>query len=168
MRRFIFTTLALTVFVACQPASTELTEEQKAVIAAEVNAIQADFWDAWTETDVDRGISFNRNSPEYTYASEGQLVVGFAQFEEIARSNNADVESMTMNIAASQTRVLAPNVVCVTAQGTGVATDTTGETGPEAAYAFTFIWVLRDGEWKIELTHFSAPTPEAPQEAEMP
>ena len=38
MRRIVLAASALTVLAACQPADTALTEEQKAEIAAEVNA----------------------------------------------------------------------------------------------------------------------------------
>ena len=159
MRRLILPLVLMV--VACQPATMELTEEQKAEIAAEVNALQADLWDAWREMDIDRALSFGRDVPEFMFAYEGQLW-DYAEFEEAARSVSADVESQTFTITESQTTVLAPDVVCITEQGTNVATDTMGETGPEVAFAITVIWVHRDGEWKIEHNHESHPTPEVP------
>jgi hypothetical protein len=39
MRGLALASLSLTAMVACQPATPELTEEQKAEIAAEVNAL---------------------------------------------------------------------------------------------------------------------------------
>jgi phenylpyruvate tautomerase PptA (4-oxalocrotonate tautomerase family) len=44
MRRILLAALAVSVFVACQPATTELTEEQKAEIAAEIRQVVAEFW----------------------------------------------------------------------------------------------------------------------------
>jgi hypothetical protein len=38
MSRFILTAFAVTALAACHPANTEMTEEQKAEIAAEVRA----------------------------------------------------------------------------------------------------------------------------------
>ncbi|NIN49579.1 MAG: hypothetical protein GTN62_05645 [Gemmatimonadales bacterium] len=57
--------------------------------------------------------------------------------------------------------VLAPDVVCVTQLGTVSVTDTAGVTGPEIAFAYTAIWVRRNGEWKVLLGHESIPAPEA-------
>ena len=62
---FVFAAFALTVLAACQPATTELTDQQKAEIAAEVELRHDQYWDAWRVVDRDRGMSFFRNSPEW-------------------------------------------------------------------------------------------------------
>ena len=84
MRRFVFAAFAVTVFAACQPASTELTDYQKAEIAAEVELLHGQFWDAWRAADVDRGLSYYPNTPEAAYATEGELFYGSAAVEDQA------------------------------------------------------------------------------------
>ena len=161
MRRFVLAAFALTVFAACQPATTELTVEQKAEIAAEVELVHGQLWDAWRETDLHRGMDYYRNSPEFTFAMEGQLFNGYDALHDAAHEMFASTASQTITLAESQTTVLAPDVVCVMEQGIGAATDTLGVTGPANPFAFTAIWVLRDGEWKVDLAHFSNPATES-------
>ena len=162
MRRFVLAAFALTVLAACQPASIELTDYQKAEIEAEVQLLHDQFWDAWRETDVTRGMSYYFDSPNFTAALEGQLIHGFAAFEELARSAFSNVTSQSITIDESQTTVMAHNIVCVIERITYTQTDAEGVTGPEYTAAITLAWVLRDGEWKVYHFHSSSPTPENP------
>ena len=82
MRRIVLAAFALTVFAACQPATNELTDNQKGEIAAEVELLHGQFWDAWRETDVARGMSYYRNSPDFTFTREGEPLNGFAALNE--------------------------------------------------------------------------------------
>ncbi len=59
MHRFVLAGSTLTVLAACQPATTDLTEEQKVEIAAEVDSVANDLWAAWAAADFDRGICYN-------------------------------------------------------------------------------------------------------------
>ena len=162
MRRFVFTAFALTVLTACQPATLELTEERKAEIAAEVELLHGQFWDAWRAADVDRGLSFYDNSPELTVLRDVQLIKGFSANRDRLHAGFADISSQTITITESNTTVLAPNVVCIAGTSMISGTDTSGTSWPASPFEFTAIWALRDGEWKIRFAHGSAPTPDTP------
>lgn len=159
MRRFVFAAFALTVLAACQPATTELTDEQEAEIAAEVNAIRADFWDAWKVND-GGGMSYYNNSPNLAFGVEGQLVHGWDTYNDAVEASTWTTQEIAIN--DSKTIVLAPNVVYVMDQGTYIESFESGETGPETAFAYTAIWLRQDGEWKVHFGHVSFPTPETP------
>ena len=58
MRRIVFTAFALTVFAACQPSTTELTEVQEAEIAAEVMMVANELMSAWNAEDGPTSLSF--------------------------------------------------------------------------------------------------------------
>lgn len=158
MRRFVLAAFALAVFAACQPASQELTDNLKAEIAAEVELLHGQFWDAWRETDFERGMSYYLNSPEFTFTYQGQMISGYSAFWDFFESAFTSVESQTISIDESKTTVLAADVVSVTVQGTYAPTDTGGVTGPESTLAFTTVWVQRDGEWKVHVASNSEPT----------
>jgi uncharacterized protein (TIGR02246 family) len=158
MHRCAFASLVLTVLAACQPATTELSEEQKAKIEAEVNAIHNEFWDAWRETDFDRGMSYYLDSPEFTFAFQGRMISGYSGVRDFLEPAFANVASQTVSFNESRTAVLAPDVVCVSAQGTYSATTTDGVTGLASSFAFTTIWVKRNGEWKVQSAITSEPT----------
>jgi len=162
MRRFVLAAFAFALVAACQPASNELTDYQKAEIAAEVELIHGQFWDAWRETDFEKGMSYYLNSPEFTFSYQGQMVSGYSAFRDLGESAFANVASQTISFAESKTTVLAADVVSITAQGTYVPTDTAGVTGAEATFAFTTVWVQRDGEWKVLVSSNSEPTVVSP------
>ena len=161
MCRLALTVLSPAFLAACQPATTELTEEQKAEIAAEVNAINAEFWYAWRATDFDQGMSYYYNSPDLAFGFDGAVDYGYAEIDAKYRPGMAGVASQDITITSSETMVLAPDVVCTMETATYTATDTAGVTGPELSVAVTSIWVHRDGEWKIHIGHESFPPPES-------
>ena len=156
--------VALVFRAAPQPVTTELTEEQKATIAGEVNAIHTAFMDAWQANpdDVDRGMSYYLNSPDFTFsrifsgAEEDQkitLLRGFAAFNDFARSFLEEVADTDWRVTERQFTVLARDVVYVLETGTVVITDTAGVTAPPQSFTYTHVWVHRNGEWKVLLAN---------------
>ena len=160
MRRLVFAVLSLTFLAACQPATTGLTEEQKAEIAAEVNAVVAATWDEWREYDLDGGMAGFLDSPDLMFALDGALLPGFDTIRGTFAAMNEGVASMEVTIDESHTVVLAPDVVSVTQSGRFAPTDTDGVTAPEMSFALTLVYVRHNGEWKILLGHESFPAPE--------
>lgn len=148
--------------VACQPRTMELTEQRKAAITAEVNAVNTEFWDVWRAADWDRGMSFYFDSPDFVWAAGGAVFFGKTTLEGY-KSGFANVASQTFAFRDSRTIVMAPDAVSVTGTGTWAQTDTAGVTGPRREFAWTGIWILRDGEWKLHLAHLSYLVP-APQQ----
>jgi uncharacterized protein (TIGR02246 family) len=161
MRRFAVSVLSLTLLAACQPATMDFTEEQQAAIAAEVNALNAEWWDAWRAADFDRGMSYYYDSPDLAFVMQGALDFGYAEIAAKYGPGMADIASQDITVATSQTMVLAPDVVSIMDGGMYTATDTLGVTGPQTAFAVTNIWVRRDGEWKIHVGHESFLPPES-------
>ena len=160
MRRMILP-LMLFVVAACQPGTMEMTDAEKAAVADEVNAINAEFWDVWREADFDRGMSYYYNSPDLAFAMEGVVDYGYAEIDAKYRPGFASGASQTLTVTHSRTTVLAPDVVCIMETARMSQTDTAGVTGPETDVALTNIWMLRDGEWKIHISHELLPTPES-------
>lgn len=159
MRRTILP-LMLFALVACQPPTTDLTDAEKTAIAEEVNAIHGQFWDVWRAMDVERGMAYYYDSPELTFGMDGSVLWGWGDGMEMTQSFAATTSAQIITIARSQTTVLTPQVVCITDQGTRAITDTAGVTGPALPFAFTAVWVLRDGEWRVHAAHASHGAPE--------
>jgi uncharacterized protein (TIGR02246 family) len=157
MRRHALVVLPLAFLAACQPATTELTDEQKAEIAAEVDSIQAEFMDAWKEGDFERAITYYYDSPDLTVAIDGTIEHGYAEIMAKARPGYTQVASMDITITSSETIVLAQDVACKVEGGIMTATFKNGFTTPEQSYVYTPVWVSREGEWKIHVMHESFP-----------
>ena len=143
------------VVVACQPRAATLTDARKAEIAAEVSTRNAEYWDAWRAADWDRGMAFYADSPDFVWAAGG-TVFSLSELQH-SRPRFARVASQIFAFRDSRTFVMAPNVATVTALGTWAQTDTAGVTGPAREFAWTALWLLRDGEWKMYMVHMSYP-----------
>jgi ketosteroid isomerase-like protein len=157
MRRVIVP-LILVCAVSCQPATNELTEERKAEVIAEVGALNLEYWDAWRAADWDRGMAYYVNSPDFVWAAGGAVTYGYDALEAL-RPQFESVASQAFRFRTNRVTVMAPNAATVTATGTWAQTDTAGVTGPARPFAWTSIWVWRDGEWKIHVVHMSYPAP---------
>jgi uncharacterized protein (TIGR02246 family) len=158
MRRLTLSVLSLTFLAACQPAAIELTEEEKAGIAAEVDAVASDWWSAWTAVDFDRGMSFYEDATETAWAGDGQVHYSITGIEGHYRPFFAGLQRQNVNVIGSQTIVLAPDIVYTIRNTAIVAVDTAGTPGPETRYVETIVWVKRNTEWKVLLGHGSTPS----------
>jgi ketosteroid isomerase-like protein len=152
--------LLLTLAVAaCQPATTgQLTDQQKAEITAAVTTADAKYWDAWRAADWDRGISYYLDSPDFVWAAGGTVYYGLDALKE-TKPRFGDVASQTFTFRDSRVIVMSPDVASVIAIGTWAQTDTAGVTGAAREFAWTGVWMLRDGAWKMHLVHMSFPAP---------
>ena len=103
-------------------------------------------------------MSYFLDSPEFTFAFQGQMISGYSAFSDFFEAAFANVASQAISFTESKTTVMAADVVSVTTQGTYAPTDTAGVTAPASAFAFTTVWALRDGEWKVHVASNSEPT----------
>jgi hypothetical protein len=153
MRPFILS-LAVVAAAACQPVTTELTEAQKTEIAAHITALNSEYWDAWRAADWDRGMGYYVNSPDFIWAAGGVVYLGYAALDA-TRPQFGYVANQTFTFGDTRVAVLSADAATVTALGTWSQTDTAGVTGPERDFAWTALWALHDGEWKMQLVHMS-------------
>ena len=157
MRRFVLAAFVFTVVTACQPANTELTDEQEAEIAEEVLAAFLEAEAAWETENADPDMVMSRfvNSSESVWAGSGILIRGYDDQFEVSRSAYASRAKADWSSTDRHISVLATDVVYMMDVGKVVFTDTAGVTTPESNYAYTYIWVQKNGEWKILAAHGS-------------
>jgi len=158
MRRLVLAVLPLALLSACQPATTELTEEQKAEIAAEVDSVASDWWSAWSVVDFDRGMSFYADAPETAWAGDGEVHYSIANIDSHYRPFFAGLQRQDVNVTGSRTIVLAPDIVYTIRSTAIVAVDTAGAPAPETRFVETIVWVKRNNQWKVLLGHGSTPS----------
>jgi hypothetical protein len=137
---------------------TELTEEQKAEIAAEVDMVMNDWIGFWAgDLDFDRGMSFITDEPGTGWADNGQTFVTKAVVVATFDPFFASMESQTATVIESQTIVLALDVVHTTRVYDVVRVVTSGNEQTEFRHVETIVWVKRNGVWKILTGHGSSP-----------
>ncbi len=177
MRRLVLATVCPAFLAACQPATSELTEDEVAAIAETVTDLQARVWDAVERVDVDDFMALWHDARETTAVVDGLALPSNSTYEMFLNAsgifnNPASPEtalllfwpstrSHEVTIGDSRITVLAPNVVHVMERGRFVWTDTSGTVWPEQGFTQSTVWVLRDGDWKMLFGHYSVPTPES-------
>jgi uncharacterized protein (TIGR02246 family) len=160
MCRLALAVLALAFLAACQPATTELTEEQKTEIADSVAAMHNDMWQTWSTRDLDSIMPYFVNSPDAGWGFPGGMYYGYENLTAYARSLLDGVASADFAATERRVDVLSRDVVCVREYGTYSWTTTAGVTQQFDDY-MTTIWVRRDGEWKVLHYHESYSMPES-------
>lgn len=162
MRRVILPLMLLA--VACQPATMELTEEQKAAIAEELTQAFDDYAVAVRQLDQESALGFFQQSEDIAFAEFGAITLSWSALAEMVREGwpmYASVESFEWGNLHIQ--VLAPTVAAVTTTFDFAATDTAG--APIAiSGTFTAVWAEGDGEWKIVNVAETFPQPETPED----
>ena len=152
MRRFALPAFALTVLAACQPVATELTEEQKAEIAAMVDSLTNEWWSAWGVFDVDKGASFIYDGPGMTWASDSyRTLYSVAEAKEAWETNLVGMQRQDLEVTNSRTVVLAEDIVWTLREFNYVVVDTSGTSVAEGQFKETAVWVKRNGDWKVML-----------------
>ncbi len=150
MRRTILSALALAVLAACQPATTELTDAQRAAIADTVTQLTDQLLSL--TGDADAWMDLFSTGQELRYVQNGVIL------------SRDDLESeMTAFVGACEEQswawddvhvvVLGPDAAAVTATYHGAYTDTTGQTFTFDEIVVTYASARSDGTWKIVQAH---------------
>jgi ketosteroid isomerase-like protein len=156
MRSFCFVAYALALLTACKAPTTDLTAEQRAAIAAEVDSVAAEWWSAWEDADADRGLSFIADDAETAWTGDDGTTYTLAAISSAWRGWGEGIQGpQQIEFTDATTVVLAADVVCTIRRVTTVQTHVGGTTAPEFDSVETLIWVRRGGEWKVLIGHES-------------
>jgi ketosteroid isomerase-like protein len=162
MRRFVLAVFALTVLAACQPTTTELTEEQKAEIADTVRQVYADFLSAGDPVDFERMMTFAHPDVEQYYVGEPAQWVNLLtvypdndRVREVWEPIMAGRRSQETVINDEYVAVLAENMAVHVVEGTYAITDTLGNTTEPNRLTASTVWIREGEEWKMIHMHQS-------------
>ena len=150
MRRLIFVALASAVLTACQPATSELTEEQRAAIADSVVQVSAEMQSAF---DSENPEYFNYFADWVTSSSVGSRSI------EMTRSGTLQDYwpnfDQTSEAGETRTLVLGPDIVVLERAQVNTVTDSTGNT---TAYdvRLSELWVRENDTWRALLYRFES------------
>ena len=156
MRRLALAAVFVIFLCACQATQIELTEDDKAAIAAEVNALVDAEWLASTDpVDFDKMMSLVHDTDQAAFSFNGGVVRSHSAMEDVLGAHFASIRREPATITDSMTVVLGPDAAYVIRSGTFVSIDTAGNSGPLTPFVQTLVWVKRDGVWKVLFGHAS-------------
>jgi len=135
-----------------------MTEEQEAEIAAEVTGRLDALWEELKQPDVDQLLTFTSQMPESFGVSDGVFSEWSPAGDSMMRAALGEWEDQVLTVSETRTVVLSPDVVYTMRVGTDSVTLKSGEASPTRPWAWTSIWVRRDGEWRMMYGHDSHPT----------
>ena len=151
MRRIVLAAFAVTVLAACQPPTTELTEEQRTAIADTVRQLAVSFSDAWNTLDPDTHLSFYSDDVMYGFGGRFRDAESFREATTSFMNLFAEFDQSWDSLFV---QVLGPTVAVTggTVQWTNVRKSGESSLGGEA---MTLVWHRVDGEWKVVHIHSS-------------
>jgi len=151
MRRFVFAALAVTVFAACQPATTALTEEQKAEIESAVLEVVEDIYEGAKEIDMDRVLRhFSEQDGLCLFGSVIRSCLEVRESYSEAWSVDNENRPLRQEMDGVEIRVMALSPTVALAARTTEENRYYASTGEvsRARFANFLVFVLEDGEWK--------------------
>lgn len=150
MRRFIFAGFALTVLAACQPATSEFTEEQKAEIEIAVRQVVDDMYAGARAVDIERILTHWGQQDGLcvftTILPCSEVLESYRQ----AWTTDSEVRLERQEMDGEDIRVMALSpTVALMARTTeeNRAYYTNGDVG-RARFSTLTVFVLENGEWK--------------------
>ena len=162
MRRFVLAAFALTVLAACQPATTELTEEQTTAIASDIRQAFAEQIAAVGSADLDAWMDFYVSEDATGFVGQPALWVNrldiyptVVELREMWEPEMAARSGHDFVTESEHVAVLGENVGLHVYKGTFTITDTLGNTSEPAPWTVSTVWARGDAGWKILHLHQS-------------
>ena len=154
--------LMLLVAAACQPATMELTDAEKAAIEDEISALENDLTASVVGWDLDTFLSFFSDDLSWAlfgsvYHSRSSWVDHVTpSFTEAASLETCDINDLRYQVLTADVVISTCVVKCFgpATAGSPVVID----------HTWTTVWAKRDGLWKIENLSETFRTAETPPE----
>jgi uncharacterized protein (TIGR02246 family) len=154
MRRLVLAAFSLTVLAACQPATTELTEEQKAAIADTVRQLSTDYLASVSTLDADTVMAFHIDSDEFAWSIDSELSLEFEAVKASAAAKYAALVAARVSLDTVRVAVLGPDAAVLSGAGAAFVTGPAGQE-MKLLLAVTFVAARRDGRWVLLQGHSS-------------
>ena len=110
---------------------------------------------AASAADAEGVLSVTTRDDSFTFITDDVMLIGYDQALDAFRETYAMIQSQTNTPIERRVRVIAPDVVLVTAISEGTYTDHAGHTSPPVGLGSTILFVKREGEWRVIHFHQS-------------
>lgn len=149
VRSSVYTLFALA-YLGCQPAGEQpLTPAETAAIAETVADRFEEIATATNNLQFDRLLALYGEGDDLTYVARGRVTRSYTAFAELLRAQFSGVTAAKLSFWDRHVDVLSREVVVITAPYEFSASSSAGRIGGSSG-TFTCVYVLRDGEWKIQ------------------
>jgi uncharacterized protein (TIGR02246 family) len=146
--------IALVTTQACRSHPVVVNPNDPEIVAA-VEAILDKAVAASAAADAEAVLSASTRDDTFTFITGDLMLTGYDEALAAFRLTYALLEKQTNHIVEKHTRVLAPDVVLVSAVSEGTFTDKAGFTSSPVGLGSTAVFVRRNGEWRVIHYHQS-------------
>lgn len=154
MRNLIPAVIAGAVLLgSCSPPA-DFDPEDPEVIAAIDSLVQLTM-EGSRDADADRVLAMAEGEGEFTFITGDLMLKGLETIREDFEETYAAVASQTQTILEKRIRLVAPDVVVLTAVSEGTYTDKAGWTSEPVGMGYTIVFVRENGEWRARHVHQS-------------
>jgi uncharacterized protein (TIGR02246 family) len=138
----------------CQSRPETVNPDDPEIVAA-VEAALDQAVAAAQRADAEGVLSASTRDDAFTFITGDVMFTGYDEALAAFRQTYALLQGQTNDIIQKRTRVLAPEVVLVSAVSEGTYTDKAGFTSPPVGLGSTAVFVRRNGEWRVIHYHQS-------------
>lgn len=142
------------VCAGCRSAPPPVNPDDPEIVAA-IEQVMAVAMDGAANADAERALSVTTKDDDFTFLTGDTMIAGYDQALATFRDTYSMVQKQTSEVIGSRVRVLAPDVVLVTAVTEGTYTDKAGFTSEPVGLGSTIVFVRRNGEWRAVHFHQS-------------
>lgn len=155
--RVLIRSMALAYLLAsggCHYASPPVNPNDPEITAA-IEKVVAVAREGAATANAEEALSVTTMDDDFTFLTGDTLIAGYDQALATFRDTYSMLRSQTSDVISSRVRVLAPDVVLVTAVTQGTYTDKAGFTSDPVGLGSTIIFVRKNGEWRAVHYHQS-------------
>lgn len=147
---------------ACQSPAAPVNPQDPEIIRAVESMLDRAVASAMA-ADAEGALSVTTKDDDFIFISGDAMLRGYDQALAAFRETYALIDRQTSQVIESHARVLAPDVVLVSAISEGTYTDKAGFTSAPVGLGSTIVFVRRDGQWQVIHFHQSVAKPVTPE-----
>jgi uncharacterized protein (TIGR02246 family) len=141
----------------CRAGPPDFTEAEKAAVVQTVTSLTKDFVTAASRADLDATFRFFSSDADAAVLNLGTRYTRQAIIE-LYRPIYASLRGQEIDIGQPVVAVLSPEAAVLSTQGRFTATYRSGAQ-VSSQFAWTLVWVRRNGQWSVLHAHQSFPEP---------
>lgn len=138
----------------CRSAPAPVKADDPEITAAIEKAV-AVAMDGAATANAEKALSVTTRDGDFTFLTGDTFISSYDAALATFRDTYSMVQSQTSEVISSRVRVLAPDVVLVTAVTRGTYTDKAGFTSEPVGLGSTIVFVRRNGQWQALHFHQS-------------
>jgi len=144
----------LALATGCQQKTAAVNPEDPAIIAQVDSVLQIAMAGA-AAANAEQALSVSTKDQDFTFITGDLMLTGYDNILPRFEDTYSMLQKQTSQVIQKRVRVLAPDVVVVSAITEGTYTDKAGYTSDPVGLGSTIVFVRRNGEWRAVLFHQS-------------